>query len=66
MEGIWKLFLQKPKFYSRKGFLSTNEKDKKQLIKRDFDKGFDLFLSNDEVKSRKDDIMGDVLHSMYV
>ena len=41
-------------------------KDKKQLIKRDFDKGFDLFLSNDEVKSRKDDIMGDVLHSMYV
>jgi len=41
-------------------------KDKKQLIKRDFDKGFDLFLSNDEVKSRKDDVMGDVLHSMYV
>jgi len=41
-------------------------KDKKLLIKRDFDKGFELFLSNDEVKSRKDDIMGDVLHSMYV
>jgi chromosomal replication initiation ATPase DnaA len=40
-------------------------KDKKKLIKRDFDKGFDLFLANDEVKSRKNGLAADLLNSMY-
>jgi chromosomal replication initiation ATPase DnaA len=40
-------------------------KDKKKLIKRDFDKGFDLFLANDEVKSRKNGLAMDLLNSMY-
>ena len=40
-------------------------KEKKILVKKDFDKGFELFLANDEVKERKDNIESMLLHSMY-
>ena len=40
-------------------------KEKKILVKKDFEKGFELFLANDEVKSRKEDMESLLLHSMY-
>ena len=58
------LFAKTKIAHSRRVFcLPSNEK--KVLSVKDFDKGFDLFLSNDEVKSRKNDISTDLLHSMY-
>ena len=40
-------------------------KEKKILVKKDFDKGFELFLANDEVKSRKENMETLLLNSMY-
>jgi len=59
------LFAKTKIAHSRRVFCLPT-KEKKNLTKRDFDKGFELFLSNDEVKSRKDDKIDDLLHSMYV
>ena len=59
------LFAKTKIAHSRRVFCLP-KKEKKNLIKKDFDKGFKLFLLNDEVKSRKDDVISDVLNSMYV
>jgi Cdc6-like AAA superfamily ATPase len=59
------LFAKTKIAHSRRVFCLP-KKEKKNLIKKDFDKGFELFLLNDEVKSRKDNVNSDILNSMYV
>ena len=42
-------------------------KDKKMIISlRDLNKGYDMFLDNNEVKSRKDETARNILNHMYV
>ncbi len=42
-------------------------KEKKMIISlKDINKGYDMFLDNNEVKSRKDSTTKDILNHMYV
>jgi len=42
-------------------------KDKKLIITlKDINKGFEMFIDNNEVKSRKDSSIKDILNHMYV
>ena len=52
--------------HSRRVFCKP-KKDKTILTVEDLDKGFDIYISNDEVKNRKDDdhLAKNVLYSMY-
>ena len=58
------LFAKTKIAHSRRVFCLP-KKEKKILVRKDFDKGFELFLANDEVKSRKEDMESLLLHSMY-
>jgi SpoVK/Ycf46/Vps4 family AAA+-type ATPase len=52
--------------HSRRVFCKP-KKDKTILTMKDLDKGFEIYISNDEVKNRKDDdhLAKNVLYSMY-
>ncbi len=47
--------LSKCKIAHSKRVFTRPETDKKKLILKDLEKGFDIYLKNDEVKSRKDE-----------
>ena len=49
--------------HSRRVFCLPNDQ-KKIITKRDMDKGFDIYLNNDEVKNRGQDI--NFYNQMYV
>ena len=59
------LFAKTKIAHSRRVFCLP-KKEKKQLTKRDFDKGFELYIANEEVKSRKNDPIKSVLNHMYL
>ena len=51
--------------HSRRVFCK-NEDDKMNITRKDMDKGFDMFIDNEEVKSRADKSMTELMSSMYV
>ena len=51
--------------HSRRVFC-MDEKLKTNITKKDMDKGFKMFIDNDEVKKRADQSMTDLMSSMYV
>ena len=43
-----------------------HEDKKKNISLKDMQKGFDMFLDNNEVKNRKDDISKNILQQIYI
>jgi SpoVK/Ycf46/Vps4 family AAA+-type ATPase len=51
--------------HSRRVFCKPLE-EKTQIIKVDLEKGFEMYIDNEEVKSRKDDILNSVHNTLYM
>ena len=59
------LFSKTKVAHSRRVFCKAPE-EKTQIIKADLEKGFDIYIDNEEVKSRKDDILNSVHNTLYM
>ena len=51
--------------HSRRVFCKS-EDDKMNITRKDMDKGFDMFIDNEEVKNRADKSITELMSSMYV